>query len=406
MIQFLRTLVFALSVSALFIASGNVVFAKQAASATKSSPLTFGVVSSGECDDNCGTQTNTFFSISNDYLRNVAAAMNVDIEFRPYPNIDELLLAVERREVLGAVGFSQTKQRESRFLFSLPFFHSRVAVWYSDDSLSEEPATDLNWSCVTGSSYCEQLERIGISKIYYAENLDDAITSMRNGKSNAFISSFVVLSTYLDNSNTINGMLDTPEWVKGEDVGLITSKNNQWLIDEVNQIIALEQSGTSVRTIVSNNRYHAIERRLAKYIAVKGDESPITYSTSATSYPFLFRDENGVLDGFLFDFFELLKSRSGLEFDYVEPTNEVKGKLSGFRADIVPVAYTESTSIPNWQLTNSFMSLNYVAVTKSGLTKSKGGSESVGILSGVDEKGLVHLVGWRDNQVSQYSDLI
>lgn len=379
---------------------------KQSTTQVKSETLTFGVVSSGDCDENCGTRTNTFFSISNDYLRNIASAMNVAIELKPYPTINELLSAVERHEVLGAVGFSRTKQRESRFLFSQPLFKSRVAVWYSDDLLREEPVTNLHWSCVRGSSYCEQLERTGASKIYYAEDLEDATTSIRNGKSNAFISSFVVLSRYLDKSNIIKGMVDTPEWVEGENVGLITSKANQWLVDEVNQIIALEQSGASVRTIVSNNRYHTIERRLANFLAIKGNGKPITYSTSATSYPFLFRDDNGAMDGFLFDFFELLKSRSGLEFKFVEPTNNVKGKLSGYSADIVPVVYTDESNISNWQLTNSFMSLNYVAVTKSGVAEPKKNSEKVGILSGVDEKGLVHLVGWRDNQISQYTDIM
>lgn len=401
-----RSFVFALAAFTLFMFSGHTVFAQNQVASANKNTLQFGFVSTGHCVLDCGSNTNTFFSISNDYLRNIASAMNVEIELKPYPSIDELLSAVEHHEVLGAVGFSRTKQRESRFLFSQPFFKSRVAVWYSDDLLSEEPAIDLNWSCVKGSSYCDQLERAGVSKIYYAEDLNDATDSMRNGKSNAFISSFVVLSTYLDNSNIVSGMVDTPEWVQGENVGLITSKNNQWLIDEVNEIIALEQSGASVRTIVSNNRYHTIERRLAKYLAVQGDDRPITYSTSANSYPFFFRDEDGALDGFLFDFFELLKSRSGLEFEYVEPTNDVKGKLSGFSADIVPVAYTEVTTIPNWQLTNSFMSVNYVAVTKSRVAELKKGSEKVGILSGVDEKGLVHLVGWRDNQVAQYTDLM
>jgi two-component system sensor histidine kinase EvgS len=406
MIRFYRILKFVMTLVALFVISGSAAHAVYPTTKSKSSPLTFGVVSNGLCGKECSTKTNTFFSISNDYLTNVASAMNVEIKFKPYPSINELLLAIERQEVLGSVGFSRTKKRESSFLFSKPFFRSRVAVWYTDDSLSEHSASELNWSCVKGASYCEQLERNGIRKIYYAKDLNEATTRMRDGKSNAFISSFVVLSTYLDSNNIINGMIDTPEWVEGEDIGLITAKGNQWLIDEVNQIIDLEKSGASVRTIVSNNRYHTIERRLARYLAVKGNERPITYSTAANSYPFLFRDEDGVLDGFLYDFFELLKSRSGLEFDYVEPANNVKGKLSGFRADIVPVAYTDVTNIPNWQLTNSFMSVNYVAVTKSGVPEPKQGQEKVGILSGVNEKGLVHLVGWRDSQISQYTALL
>ncbi|WP_394127313.1 ATP-binding protein [Vibrio hepatarius] len=401
-----RSFVFALAAFTLFMFSGHPAYAQEQSVSESKKSLVFGVVTSGNCDKDCVLQTNTFFAISNDYLRNVASAMNVAVEFKSYPNIDELLFAVEHDEVLGAVGFSRTKQRESRFLFSEPLFRSQVAVWYLDDSLSNTPASELSWACVKGSSYCAQLEHEGISKIYYAQNADEAMSSMQGGKSNAFISSFVLLSRYLDNKNVVNGSIETPSWVTEESVSLITSKNNQWLIDKVNRVIALEQSGANVRTIVSTNRYHTIERRLQKYLAVRGSSRAITYSTSPNSYPFLFRDENGDLDGFLFDFFELIKSRSGLDFEYVEPTDVLKGKLSSFDADIVPVAYTQITSIPNWQLTNSFMSLNYVAVTKSGVSMPSKNREKVGILSGIEGKGLVHLVGWRDSQVSQYNDFL
>ncbi|MFM2589520.1 ATP-binding protein [Vibrio sp. TBV020] len=387
--------------------TSKVLYAQSTEADSKSSTLTFGVVSNGNCENHaCVLLTNTFFSIMNDYLHNIASAMNVEVELKPYPNIDQLLLAVEHQEVSGAVGFSQTKQRESRFLFSKPFFTSRIAVWYSDKSLVDSRPSDLSWSCVKGSSYCDQLEREGISKINYAIDLADAMKSMRDGKSNALIDSFVVLSTYLDQSNIIRGMIDTPDWVQGEKVGLITAKQNQWLVDQVNNVLSVEKSGRTLRSLVSNNRYHTIERRLARYLNTKDSDTPITYSTSATSYPFLFRNEKGDIDGFLFDFFELLKSRSGLRFEYVEPVETVNGNLSAFNSDLVPVAYVDTTLIPNWQLTNPFMTVNYVSLTKKGADSDDAGAMNTGILSGVDKKGLVHLVGWQDQQVSQYTEIL
>ncbi|UPR48359.1 transporter substrate-binding domain-containing protein [Vibrio cyclitrophicus] len=369
-------------------------------------PLLFGMVANTECTNDCAEITNTFFTINNDYLDNIATAMNTKISFKSYPNLTQLFEAIEHNEVLGAAGFSRTRQREEKFIFSNPFFTSQVAVWYSNKNLAVNNPKSLLWTCVRGSSYCQQLRNAKIENIYLAPNLREATESIKRGRANALISSFVVLSSYLDRNNIVNGMIDTPNWVKKEQVGLIASKKNKWLVDSVNAALSLEHSEENIRSIASQNPYHLIEQLLTRYILNNDGKKSLTYSSASTSYPFLYKDDSGNINGFLYDFFELLESRSGLNFEYLQPNKNTKTKLSSYTSDIVPVAYTDRKETANWQLTEPFMSVNYVALSRSGGINNDSLDKKIGILSGENEQGLVHLVGWRDKKVKQYTNLM
>ncbi|MEH0666287.1 transporter substrate-binding domain-containing protein [Vibrio scophthalmi] len=367
--------------------------------------LVFGIVSKEGAMGTHRDGINAFDAINQDYLVNIANALKLKVELKGYPTVYALLDAIERDEVVGAVGFSRTEERAKRFIFSKSFFTSSVAVWYADRHLAKHAPESLAWSCIRGTSHCEQLKSAGIDNIHYARDLDDAKQAMELGLSDALISSFVVLNTFLDGHDIVKGTLATPEWVKSEKVRLITTAKYQSLVDRVNQVLNLEEQGDNVRSIVSDNPYHSVELKLNDFQRTHSAEQPITYSAATTAYPFLFRGEDGKLDGFLHDFFQLLRSRTGLEFTHVEPDHLDEGSLSGYNADLVPVAYTDEKPMAKWQLTEPFLSLNYVAVTREGDVPQHQGHDIVGVLTSSEHQGFVHLTGWRDRQIKQYDTL-
>ncbi|MCV5373784.1 transporter substrate-binding domain-containing protein, partial [Escherichia coli] len=81
--------------------------------------------------------------MSLEYLSNITKALDYELELRTYKHIPSLLADVESKKIDGAVGFSKTAAREKRFLFSMPFFSSTIAVWYRNATYRDSDARDL-----------------------------------------------------------------------------------------------------------------------------------------------------------------------------------------------------------------------------------------------------------------------
>ncbi|KJY84664.1 hypothetical protein TW81_03810 [Vibrio galatheae] len=371
----------------------------------KNSTLVFGTVTDTTNSDTSVDMGDAFFRINHDYLVNIGNVLDFEVSLKAYPTVSALLKGVELGEVVGAVGFSKTSARESKFIFSNPFFTSNVSVWYADKYMEEKGAKNLTWACVEGTSYCEQLTSFGISNIFYAKNLSQATESVLSGDSDAVISNFVVLNKFLDSQDIVKGTLSTPKWVKNEEVRLITTQRYAPLVDKINQVLDLESKGSNIRSIASDNLYHTVELKLNDYQAADEYHQSVTYSAAVDAYPFSYIGQNGQIEGFLKDFFQLLKSRTGLEFQHVKP-NTNNNQLSSYNTDLVPVAYTEYEKIEKWQLTRPFLTINYVALSRDeDSTSANTKVDTIGLFTSSEHQGFVHLTGWRDSKIKQYETI-
>ncbi|MBR9786351.1 MAG: transporter substrate-binding domain-containing protein [Vibrionaceae bacterium] len=364
-----------------------------------------GVITQHNSTDSMLDSVGPFYDINLDYLTNISKALNLKLELRPYKHIPPLLADVENGIIDGAVGFSKTSDRESRFLFSQPFFFSTIAVWYQDANFKRRDHQDIHWVCVEGSSYCDNLKTQGVGNISYARTRSEAFDKVRSGKANALISTYVVINQYLDQHNIVKGLVDIPEWLNHEEVSFITSHDNQKLINQFDKILNWEKSGKNIRSVASQNPYHINDKLLAEYRKQLGSDHQITYSSSEEAYPFLFRSAHSDhLDGFLPDFIELVQSRTGLSFEFVKPNPSLSSGLTAFNSDLVPVAYVDEAPVSDWLVTKPFMRNNFVSIRTEERNVDATYNSKLGILISLKKQGLVHLDSWQHDRFSRYDD--
>ncbi len=365
-----------------------------------------GVITQRDSADSIVDSIGPFYGINLDYLSNIAKVLNLRVELRPYNAILPLLADVENGIIDGAVGFSKTPEREARFLFSKPFFSSTIAVWYDDATQKERDQRRIKWVCVKGTAYCESLESQGFTNIEHVTSNLEAFEYVRSGRANALISTYVAITQYLDEQNIVKGAIDVPDWLPDEQVSFITGLGNNELVDQINKILEWEKSGKNIRSVASSNPYHINDKLLVEYRRNVGNDRTITYSSSEDSYPFLYKNgQSGHLDGFLPDFMELIQSRTGLKFDFVEPNARLSSGLTAFNSDLVPVAYVDKVPGSDWLVTKPFMHNNFVSLRAEKhkpdvLEKSK-----LGLLISFKKQGLVHLNSWQHDRFTRYDDV-
>lgn len=368
--------------------------------------IVVGVITQRNSTDSLLDSIGPFYGINLDYLTNITQVLNLKLELRAYDHIPPMLQDVENGVIDGAVGFSKTSDREKRFLFSHPFFSSTIAVWYSDAKQKQRDHNDIAWVCVEGSSYCDNLLTRGFHNVNIVKTRLEAFDEVRSGRANALISTYVVISQYLDEHNIVKGVVDVPDWLNHEPVSFITSHGNQNLVNQINKILNWEKSGKNIRSVASQNPYHINDKMLVEYRRNIGTDHKITYSSSEEAYPFLFKNEqSGSLDGFLPDFIDLLQSRTGLVFEFVKPSATLSSGLTSFNSDLVPVAFVDEVPVSDWLVTKPFMRNNFVSIRAEERNVDVTENSKLGILISLKKQGLVHLDSWAQDRFTRYDDV-
>ncbi|YCO02273.1 ATP-binding protein [Vibrio sp. VNB-15] len=368
--------------------------------------VVIGVIAQPSANSKVEDEIGAFYGINLEYLTNIARVLNLKLELRSYETIPKLLKAIESGQVAGSVGFSKTTERKSHFLFSDPFFTSTIAVWYRDSNYIQRDPRELTWVCVEGAVYCDYIRETGATNVRPVKTRLKAFEEVRSGRANALISTYVAINQYLDENDIVSGTVDIPHWLHSEDVSFITSKSNQALVDRINRILSWERKGKNIRSVASKNPYHVNDKLLVEYRQGLDKDEAITYSSSEQAFPFLYRNtRTGRLDGFLPDFIDLIRSRTGLKFEYVEPSNSLDSGLTAFSSDLVPVAYVDYVRSSDWLITKPFMHNNFVAIEALDVENHPPHDATSGILMSLKKQGLVNLDSWKEERFTRYDDL-
>lgn len=368
--------------------------------------ITVGVIAQQNSDLSPATNIGTFYGINLDYLTNIARALELKVELKPYASIPNLLSDIAQGKIDGAVGFSKTPEREKHFLFSQPFFTSTIAVWYTDSSLTRSDPVSLRWVCVKGTAYCDRLENIGVHNLLRVDTRTQAFDAVMNGRANALISTYIAINHFLDDNDIVRGSVDIPSWLDEEEVRFIAPKSSQKLVADIDRILGWEREGRNIRSVASTNPYHINDKYLIEYRKALPNNDVITYSSSDDAFPFIYRNtQSGTLDGFLPDFIGLLQSRTGLKFKYIAPSLQLRSGLTAFQADIVPVAFVDAFHSSDWLITKPFMQNKFMSVRASNVETEHSKSSKSGILMSLKKQGLVHLSDWKHEGLVRYEDM-
>ncbi|RYU51362.1 transporter substrate-binding domain-containing protein [Aliivibrio finisterrensis] len=343
-----------------------------------------------------------FFGIHIDYINSISNIIGIDVKYNTFETIKELLASVESGDSDIALGFSKTPERSKRYIFSEPFFEGNIAIWYRKAKARYLPIKDLSWTCVEGTIYCDRLVEQGITNIKKARFFSEAIGWVNEGDSDAIIANYVTIAKYLNDNNIIVGATLLPEWLEPERAGVITSKENKIFISIVNKVLKSYRDGINVHSIKSDNIYHQSDLLNLAYRNMSVEEQIIKYTLNEDSYPLFYRNEEGKINGYLYDFLKLIQARTGLKFKYVKNTNEnVWDELSLGNVDLVPVAYYDSEYNKGITLSNPYISITYRSIEKVDTINK---SNNIGVLVSSNDSKLDYIRSVFSKSVISYSD--
>ncbi|OCH17340.1 hypothetical protein A6E05_13695 [Aliivibrio sp. 1S165] len=318
-----------------------------------------------------------------DYIKYIFSKKGVDIKFNRYDTVKEILESVKEGSSNIALGYSPSKKRESTFLFSKPLFESSISVYYKDNNISSLPINKISWTCVLGTVYCDKLEEIGAVNIHEVESFDKSIELVNSGIVDAIISSYVTISEYISVNKISKGIVKIPDWLELEKISIITSNENEVLISIINKLMnSKEFNRNEIADIYLNNDWANIAFRQLK----KGQKI-IKYSFNENREPLFYRNEDGQLTGYLYDFINLIERRTGLMFEYVPKNKEdVWDMFYSGRINLIPLVYSDSHNKEGLLFSNPYMSMVYVSIENKIRTDRE--KENIGVLVSENNESL------------------
>ncbi|WP_196588927.1 ATP-binding protein [Aliivibrio fischeri] len=310
-----------------------------------------------------------------DYLKDILSDVNIKIRFNRFNRVADILQSVKEGTSDIALGFSFSKEREKAYLFSVPLFKSSIAIWYRSSKLASLPVNKISWTCVSGSVYCEKLTENGVKNIHKADTFSKSIDLVNKGVADAMVSNYVTVSEYLNENNITEGLVKTPDWLDLEKTSIISSKKNREIISIIDKLLLIKKFNKSKLA----DAYHKNDWVNIAFREMKKGNETIKYSFSEDLEPVFYRNEDGTLTGYLYDFIELIERRTGLNFEYVPYDNKERWNM--FRKDkidLIPLAYSDKNKPSDFNLTDPYLFLSYISVENKVKTKNK--YEKVGIL--------------------------
>lgn len=310
------------------------------------------------------TVSEQFQGININYLQSIAQDMNASLKIKGYDSIDHVYQALENGDADLAVGFSRTKNREKRFIFSDPFYSTSLAVWYRNSRTAYLAPKTLKWVCLRTSSYCSRLSDLGVTNATVVDDFDDSFDMVNSGDADAFIVNYVSLLQYLNENDVVDGQVWVPDWLEPEQVSVMAAPRNKLLVQKINQILKTEGETLRAYSSQSFNAYHKIDQANIAYRTQHLQDRSIRFTFDADSYPLFYRDREGKLTGVLNDVLKLIQARSGLKFQYV-PIPEGKTSdqmIADGEVDILPLTLQNSADGESLALTDPYFSLKYVCV--------------------------------------------
>lgn len=363
--------------------------------------LTFAVLSAPSPKQ--GQSLAVLDAISKDYLSNIGKALAVPYQVKYFSDAQRLSEALHKQEVDAAITTTMENNQAQGLAFSNPLFEITPAIWFRDAKFAQARFSELTIACVEEALFCEMVSEHNPNKVYYYPHFSDAILAVKKGNAQALISSFISISSYLDEQDIINGKLIIPSDIKPLQVRLVTNADNYPLLSRFNEILHWETEGLNIRSIASRNNYLSAEQKIQDYLEQENAQESITYSTSSDAYPFFYETVTGDYDGFLKDLFHLIEARTGLHFSYQKPKH-ANSDFAAFKADLVPIAYSDKPEAGRWKLSDPFMRINYISL-QSKEPSNPPVTGQAGILMSVNKQGIVYLGSWHKSAITRYDNI-
>ncbi|MDR8524643.1 ATP-binding protein [Shewanella fidelis] len=306
------------------------------------------------------------------YLKELAQALNVAMEFKNYSSLDKLLNAVASGEADLSLGFIATAEREKRLLFSVPVFANYQLNWLRNSSYRNTPANHMNWVCVKGSFSCEATANNGYRTLTKVKTLKSLIHHLSTGKADGAVMHFGSVHHYYQTAAAGDWLGDIVFNESSQPMlsSFITAKNNSRLMDILNQYQKQTQNNHVIKPFSFDNLsmlqnelaieaiYQQYNRETIRY-TIEDDLYPVSYIAEAT----------GQISGYIHDIIKIFALKTGLNFEYVYPNGQsIETMLADKKVDFIPAPYQITKGeLSNTLRTKPFYTINwsYIRTTKN-----------------------------------------
>jgi len=323
------------------------------------------------------------------YAQEVARLNDLTLEYKVYESFELVLNALQLGAIDLVVGVHKSKAREQNVLFSTKIMSAPRGILVSTQrpSINLEQVKTLKWGCVKGSAYCDYLNEMGAKHIQQFLNPELAFSNVSNAQVDAFLGDYAALSYQQSNRYRPELTLISPLWLDNVNLFVGVKKGNFSLLNKINFALSnippqqrehyLKEAGDNYNAALA---YDEFKHNYAK-LKVDNDEPVyITYSFNDGYFPLHREREDGQVEGYIKDIFDLLKSRGGIQFKYIPTKNqrEATSLLEAGKLDVIPTTspmfLEQGVLLP---LDDKFK-LDFVQVTNQS---NKGNSQHVGYLS-------------------------
>ncbi|WP_349921156.1 ATP-binding protein [Aeromonas veronii] len=350
----------------------------------------------------------SFHGPLDDFAELVAGHMGLPLQYRGYPDYVRAQQGLQDGEVDLLLGVTPVQSSEERALISLDIMGvpRGILLMRSQTGSSLSAAKEWRWVCIRGFGACDELARLGMTRVEHADNADEAAVLVKRGLVDAYLADLPTLLR-LQHQRQYNELLVvTPAWVPSTRLTMTLSAresglrglaqrvlesipdSERWRLLETGGGIDYSKLGGPHQTLFSQEELDW----LARHPTLKYGVAPHWPAVSEI-------DPHGKLTGFVADLLALVGERSGLHFTLVPTQNWVEtiDQFSQRQLDLIPAITPTDERRELMLFTPEYAFIHRVIAARQGTPEIEGPDalrgHRVGMVAGSVEKLLLDKVG-------------
>jgi two-component system, NarL family, sensor histidine kinase EvgS len=312
--------------------------------------------------------------IHQDIANQISEILNIPVETKIFPHISGVIDDISSGESDISIGYSDIRNRSQEITFSNVIYKEVMAYWVDvPENINEHPS-DMTWTCVQGSSYCDFLQE-RYDTIVPALDFLASIELVREGIVDGIASNYASLINYSFNTYE-TGQIKLFDDNFIEDNRIIISNREPALESIINKTIEHININGGIN---SNNKYFHATQANIRQISDQSGSNTLRYTVTRDIFPALFIDEQTKApSGYVIDILRQISLRTSLNFQYVESNGEEA--LNLFRQGKIDVLAYANLDDPSLFGENIIQSQPYTNAQFLVLM-GKNESSKVGVLS-------------------------
>ncbi|WP_299694973.1 ATP-binding protein [uncultured Vibrio sp.] len=252
--------------------------------------------------------------IHQDITHQISDILNIPIETKIFPHISGVIDDISSGASDISIGYSDSRYRDQDVIFSDIIYKEVMAYWVDIPGNIGEKPSNMTWTCVEGSSYCDYLQERYDSVVPTLDFLA-SIALVQEGIVDGIVSNYASLMNYSFN-NFNSGQIKFFDDNFIEENRVIISKKHPILENIINKTIAYINNYGGIDT--SNKYFHATQANIRQISNPPGNNT-LRYTINRDIFPALFIDKSTQQpSGYVIDILRQISLRTSLNFQYVE----------------------------------------------------------------------------------------